>query len=99
MTEYISTGYFFQYYIFVSSNGTITDRHKEVIECYPEVPEVLKSLHKNGYTLAVASRTSEVKGAKQLIELFGWDKYFTYQEIFPGCKVTHFKKYVIHFNN
>lgn len=65
------------------------------IKCYPEVPEVLETLYNKGYTLAVASRTSEIKGARQLIELFGWEKYFRYKEIFPGCKVQHFKKYAI----
>lgn len=70
----------------------IIDSNKEEIKCYPEVPEMLKSLHEEGYTLAIASRTSEIKGAKQLIQLFGWDKYFTYLEIFPGCKITHFKR-------
>ncbi|KMQ96579.1 magnesium-dependent phosphatase 1-like protein [Lasius niger] len=47
-------------------------------------------LLEEGYELGVASRTSEIKGAKQLLDLFGWKKYFKYVEIFPGSKVTHF---------
>jgi hypothetical protein len=39
-------------------------------------------------------RTDEIRGAKQLVDLFGWEKYFKYKEIYPGCKKTHFKKYV-----
>lgn len=51
---------------------------------------MLEILYKEGYTLGVASRTSEIKGAIQLINLFDWDKYFTYKQIFPGKKTTHF---------
>lgn len=68
------------------------DSYGSKIKCYAEVPEVLKNLKEQGYEIGVASRTSEIKGAQQLIELFGWDKYFTYKEIFPGSKVTHFNK-------
>lgn len=57
---------------------------------YPEVPKVLDSLHKSGYELAVASRTGEINAANQLLELFDWNRYFKYKEIYPGCKVTHF---------
>ncbi|CAH1180486.1 unnamed protein product [Phaedon cochleariae] len=74
------------------SDGMIIDSVGSKISCYPEVPDILKSLDEQGFTLAVASRTSEIKGARQLIELFGWDKYFSYKEIFPGKKVTHFNK-------
>lgn len=51
---------------------------------------MLAKLHKEGYTLGVASRTSTIEGASQLISLFGWDKYFTYKQIFPGRKTAHF---------
>lgn len=76
------------------TDGKVVDRHGSRIKYYPEVPEVLEDLKNQGYSVAVASRTSEIEGAKQLIELFGWDKYIQYQQIFPGCKVTHFNKYV-----
>ncbi|KAG5883830.1 hypothetical protein JTB14_033751 [Gonioctena quinquepunctata] len=72
------------------SNGTITDSAGTRITCYPHVPEVLKNLYEEGYTMAIASRTTELKGACQLIQLFGWEKYFRHKEIFPGGKVTHF---------
>lgn len=78
---------------FFRSNGTIVDAHGSKIKCYPEVPEILENLHKEGYQMAVASRTSEIKGAYALVELFGWNKYFQYKEIYPGSKVTHFDRY------
>ncbi|XP_018580272.1 magnesium-dependent phosphatase 1-like [Anoplophora glabripennis] len=72
------------------SNGQIVDLYESPVTHYPEVPDVLEKLQREGYILGVASRTSEIKGALQLIDLFGWDKYFTYKEIFPGQKITHF---------
>jgi magnesium-dependent phosphatase 1 len=62
------------------------------IRFYPEVPKVLSTLLKDGYEMGVASRTGEVRGANQLLELFNWNKYFKYKEIYPGCKVTHFNQ-------
>ncbi|XP_050312106.1 magnesium-dependent phosphatase 1-like isoform X2 [Anthonomus grandis grandis] len=75
---------------FRRKNGDVLDAHGSKVKFYPEVPGVLKSLKEEGYELGVASRTGEIKGANQLLDLFGWDKYFTYKEIFPGSKVTHF---------
>ena len=59
---------------------------------YKEVPEVLKKLRELGYELAVASRTTEIQGAKELLELLDWKKHFQYIEIYPGCKITHIRK-------
>ncbi|XP_072384535.1 magnesium-dependent phosphatase 1-like [Diabrotica undecimpunctata] len=73
-----------------NSNGVVVDSYNSEIEYYPQVPEILQKLYDEGYTLGVASRTSEIKGAKQLLQMFGWDKYFSYLEIFPGRKTTHF---------
>lgn len=70
----------------------ITDSYGMKIKCYADVPEVLEKLHREGYTLAIASRTGEIEGANQLVQLFNWNKYFTYKEIYPGSKVRHFDK-------
>ena len=75
---------------FKKENGIIKDRNGTLIKCFPEVPSILKQLHDLGYKLAVASRTDTPKEGRELVDLFGWNKYFTYYEIYPGCKVTHF---------
>lgn len=75
---------------FRRTQNKIVDAHGHAIKCYTDVPDILKQLSEKGYELGIASRTSEISGAKQLLDLFGWKKYFKYIEIFPGNKVTHF---------
>ncbi|XP_017762703.1 PREDICTED: magnesium-dependent phosphatase 1-like [Eufriesea mexicana] len=77
---------------FKKKGNTVIDSHNKIIKYYKEVPDVLKCLYEEGYELGVASRTSEISGANQLLNLFNWDKYFKYKEIYPGIKVTHFSK-------
>ncbi|XP_069703409.1 magnesium-dependent phosphatase 1 isoform X2 [Periplaneta americana] len=72
--------------------GNVVDSLGDKIKFYPEVPKALESLHAQGYSLGVASRTGEIDGANQLLDLFDWNKYFKYKEIYPGCKVTHFNQ-------
>ncbi|XP_072765327.1 magnesium-dependent phosphatase 1 [Anoplolepis gracilipes] len=72
------------------TQNKVVDAHGHTIKYYIDVPDVLKILSEEGYELGIASRTSEIKGAKQLLDLFDWKKYFKYIEIFPGSKVTHF---------
>lgn len=61
------------------------------MEPYPEVLEVLEHYSKR-CEIAVASRTSYPPGAESLLNLFGFDKFIKYREIYPGCKHTHFNK-------
>jgi magnesium-dependent phosphatase 1 len=62
------------------------------LKFYPEVPKVLDKLQKDGYELAVASRAVERWRADKLLELFNWNSYFKYKEIYSGCKVEHFNR-------
>ena len=59
------------------------------MEPYPETLEVLEHWSKQ-CDIAVASRTSYPQGAESLLNLFGFDKFIKYREIYPGCKLTHF---------
>ncbi|XP_060832597.1 magnesium-dependent phosphatase 1-like [Bombus pascuorum] len=77
---------------FKKKGNDVVDSRGQIIQYYKEVPDVLKHLYDEGYELGVASRTSEIQGAKQLLNLFDWNKYLKYKEIYPGCKVTHFSK-------
>ncbi|XP_011688886.1 PREDICTED: magnesium-dependent phosphatase 1-like isoform X2 [Wasmannia auropunctata] len=74
----------------MGAQNKVVDLYGHTIRHYSDVPDVLKQLSGEGYELGVASRTTQIKGAKQLIDLFGWKKYFKYVEIFPGSKVAHF---------
>lgn len=77
---------------FRKKGNEVVDAQGRTIRYYKEVPAVLKSLSEEGYELGIASRTSEIQGAKQLLQLFNWEKYFKYKEIYPGSKVIHFAK-------
>jgi len=76
---------------FFKKGSKIVDAHGKTIKHYPEVPEVFKFLKTEGIPIAAASRTGEIDGANQLIDLFGWEQYFEYKEIYPGCKINHFE--------
>ena len=75
---------------FRKRDGAIFDRRGKKVVPYPEVQEVMEWLHSEGYLMAAASRSTELRGAKQLIALFGWDKYLKFMEIYPGNKTAHF---------
>ncbi|XP_028572374.2 magnesium-dependent phosphatase 1 [Podarcis muralis] len=75
-----------------SSDGSIQDRNGRPINLYPEVPAVLEQLQAEGIPMAAASRTGEIRGANQLLDLFSLNRFIRYAEIYPGSKVTHFQK-------
>ncbi|XP_014237365.1 magnesium-dependent phosphatase 1-like [Trichogramma pretiosum] len=77
---------------FKKTSNKIVDTQGQTVKHYPDSPGILKKLHEDGYEIGIASRTSETKGANQLLELFGWNKYIKYKEIYPGTKTTHFSK-------
>ncbi|XP_008067914.1 magnesium-dependent phosphatase 1 isoform X1 [Carlito syrichta] len=79
-----------------SSDGTVRDRRGQDVRLYPEVREVLGRLQGLGVPSAAASRTGEIEGANQLLELFDLVRYFVHWEIYPGSKVTHFERCYLH---
>lgn len=70
----------------------MVDHRGSIIKHYPDTPKVLKYLWDNKIGMSVASRTGEIDGAEQLVNLFGWNKYFQNKQIYPGSKDTHIKK-------
>jgi magnesium-dependent phosphatase 1 len=73
---------------------TIVDQDNKALTYYCDVPTILYTLKEfclnetNGH-MAIASRTNEREGARQLIELFGWQSYFSSYQMYSGCKVNH----------
>jgi len=47
---------------------------------------------KENYKIGAASRTGAVDIANELLQLFKWENYFHYKQIYPGSKVTHFQR-------
>ena len=70
------------------------DDRNRTVNHYPDSPDILKTLSKEGYDLAVASRTGAIEEANSLLKLFEWKKYFKYKEIYPGSKLAHFRRYI-----
>ncbi|XP_041376449.1 magnesium-dependent phosphatase 1-like isoform X2 [Gigantopelta aegis] len=77
----------------LQGNGEIVDSAGYHVTVYPDVPQILEKLHAEGYVMAVASRTSCIEEANELVELLQWNRYFTYKEIYPSAKTTHFEKF------
>ena len=77
---------------FRQENGEIFDSAGTNVRPFPDVSEVLEWLHSEGYSVAAVSRSGDPPGARQLIKLFGWEEYFAYMEIYPGCKKKHFSR-------
>ncbi|XP_060677460.1 magnesium-dependent phosphatase 1 [Hemiscyllium ocellatum] len=73
-------------------NGKVVDSSGRKVNLYAEVTEVLQALQRDGIQIAAASRTGEVTGANQLLNIFNLDSYFVQKEIYPGSKVTHFTR-------
>uniref|UniRef100_A0A8D0HS91 Magnesium-dependent phosphatase 1 n=1 Tax=Sphenodon punctatus TaxID=8508 RepID=A0A8D0HS91_SPHPU len=75
-----------------SSDGSVLDSNGQHVRLYPETMAVLEQVHSKGIPIALASRTGEVQGARQLLEMFGLERYVRYEEIYPGSKAIHFQR-------
>ncbi|KXJ18510.1 magnesium-dependent phosphatase 1 isoform X1 [Exaiptasia diaphana] len=72
-----------------TKDGTVVDTFGYEINLI----SILKWLERKDVKLAVASRTTEPAVAYELIKIFEIEDFFHYKEIYPGCKVKHFKKF------
>lgn len=74
-------------------SGEIRDRYGVHVTHFPDSVKILQYFQQESIPVAAASRTGEISGAKQLLKIFEWEKYFVQKEIYPGRKTTHFKKF------
>ncbi|KAH0611980.1 uncharacterized protein H6S33_010032 [Morchella sextelata] len=80
-----------------SNPTTVLDRVDTPYGFYDSVPRILHALRARNIPIAAASRTHSPQGARQalsLLEIEGEKAigYFDYMEIYPGSKITHFKR-------
>lgn len=78
---------------FKKTDKHVVDRHGGVVKPYANSTEILQRLSVLGYKIGIASRTGSIKDANSLVKLFNWEQYIDHKEIYPGCKVQHFKKF------
>jgi magnesium-dependent phosphatase 1 len=76
---------------YLKKEDKILDAERRNITLYQDVRFLLETLENQNVEMAVASRTTAPDQARKLMALFDIDKFFQYQEIFPGSKVFHFK--------
>ncbi|KAH9933701.1 magnesium-dependent phosphatase-1 [Amylocystis lapponica] len=84
----------------------VRDKHNDQIAFYHDVPEILHRLRSAGVIIAACSRTHAPALAREALSLLlvppnAGDKhgaptpaikFFDQQEIYPGSKISHFKK-------
>ena len=70
------------------------DSHGAEVTFYQDTPKILAGLKSAGYKIGIASRSSAPRAAESLLQLFDWNKYIDYKQIYPGSKVTHFNRSV-----
>ncbi|KAH9522769.1 Magnesium-dependent phosphatase 1 [Dermatophagoides farinae] len=67
----------------------VYDVHGALVKYYPEVPAILERLKSLGYMIGIASRTSAIQEANDLLQLLKWNHWIDYKQIYPGCKIQH----------
>lgn len=68
----------------------ILDAADSHVRVYEDIPWALETLLGRGVELGIASRTTQPKWARQLLDLLGLRSYFDFEEIYPSSKVRHF---------
>ena len=75
----------------------LLDQNDRWIRLYDDVKIILEELKQRNKKIVAASRTYEPQWAQDLLYQFDIDKYFDLKEIYPGSKVSHFKRIKNHF--
>lgn len=80
-----------------STPTTALDRTNTPYGFYDSVPRILHALRGKAILIAAASRTSAPAHARQVLSLLQIEGdsaigYFDHMEIYPGSKITHFKR-------
>ncbi|KAF2401660.1 putative magnesium-dependent phosphatase P8B7.31 [Trichodelitschia bisporula] len=87
----------------VEGGAHVVDKYGEQYSFYADVPRILTSLRERGVRVGAASRTCAPALARQALSLLRVDggervgmckpiELFDFLEIYPGSKITHFKK-------
>lgn len=69
----------------------MVDVNGKQVKYFKEAPEILKYIHDKQIMIGAFSKCYDIDGAKQLIDLFGWSKYFSHIHLFKGDEryITH----------
>eukprot|EP00899_Mesostigma_viride_P014509 jgi/Mesvir1/23059/Mv10590-RA.1 len=74
----------------LKNNGKyVEDACRRRLDLFPEARAVLEGVKSAGIDLAVASRTSAKKEARELMQALGITHMFRVAEIYPGSKIPH----------
>lgn len=81
----------------LSTPTTVVDRVNTRYSFYDSVPRILHALRGKNILIAAASRTHAPVHARQVLSLLEIESekaidYFHHLEIYPGSKITHFKR-------
>ncbi|XP_065125157.1 magnesium-dependent phosphatase 1-like isoform X2 [Paramisgurnus dabryanus] len=78
--------------VHIDDSGTVRDSRFAKVSLYDDTEKILSSLHSQGFKIGIASGTSKMEEANQLLSLYKLNQYISFKEIYPGSKVTHFKR-------
>lgn len=73
--------------------GNVYDSSDSQVILYPDSLPILEHLKSEHFSIAVASRTSALREAETLLDLFDLNPFFCMKEIYPGSKLAHFSKF------
>lgn len=73
-------------------DGKLLDAEGAHIQLYPGVLGIFEQIKQEKRQIAIASRTTSPRIARQLLKIFEIDKFVDYIEMYPKSKTEHFIK-------